>query len=163
MTFFHNTYVRHLKGLAVHTLCWHHLLSSTHTMCWCYQSAYFLPFSSTLSTECQLLLVTMSSEHSETDISTMSESDTQVLMQLMAPDGYYTYLKIPKPASDKDEIDLVLLKKNYRKLSLSSDGTRGNLSCSQSSPFGIAAFQITTTIWLAWNWFRRRSSWRWTW
>jgi uncharacterized membrane protein YvlD (DUF360 family) len=60
----------------------------------------------------------MSSEHSETDISTMSESDTQVLMQLMAPDGYYTYLKIPKPASDKDEIDLVLLKKNYRKLSL---------------------------------------------
>ena len=61
--------------------------------------------------------VKMSSEHSETNIS-MSDSDTRVLMQLMAPDGYYTYLQIPKPRSDKDEIDTALLKKNYRKLSL---------------------------------------------
>ena len=50
-----------------------------------------------------------------------SISDTipsEALMTLMAPDGYYLYLNIEKPASDKDDIDEIALKKNYRKLSL---------------------------------------------
>lgn len=37
-------------------------------------------------------------------------------MQLLAPDGYYKYLGIPKQASG--EVDDDLIKKNYRKLSL---------------------------------------------
>jgi len=36
------------------------------------------------------------------------------LVQLLAPDGYYAYLKIPK----KEIIDEDAIKKNYRKLSL---------------------------------------------
>ncbi len=43
---------------------------------------------------------------------------SEALMTLLAPDGYYVYLNIEKPASDKDEIDEIILKKNYRKLSL---------------------------------------------
>lgn len=39
---------------------------------------------------------------------------SQALLQLLAPDGYYTYLKIPKA----DVIEEDQVKKNYRKLSL---------------------------------------------
>ena len=50
---------------------------------------------------------------------TVSDSDappppSQALLQLLAPDGYYTYLKIPKA----DVIEEDQVKKNYRKLSL---------------------------------------------
>jgi DnaJ-class molecular chaperone len=38
------------------------------------------------------------------------------MMQLLAPDGYYVYLKIDKSTST--DIDEDLIKKNYRKLSL---------------------------------------------
>lgn len=48
------------------------------------------------------------------------------MMVMLAPDGYYTYLNIPKAitsaAGDKesseDQIDLDLVKRNYRKLSI---------------------------------------------
>lgn len=49
---------------------------------------------------------------------TLAPHPSEALMQLLAPDGYYTYLQIEKPANEKDEVDSVLLKKNYRKLSL---------------------------------------------
>ena len=44
-------------------------------------------------------------------------------MKLLAPDGYYQYLGIPKkPSTDGDKnastVDLDMIKKNYRKLSL---------------------------------------------
>jgi hypothetical protein len=39
-------------------------------------------------------------------------------MQLLAPDGYYVYLGIPKGTSEKAEVDADAIKKNYRKLSL---------------------------------------------
>jgi hypothetical protein len=51
----------------------------------------------------------------------MSDSDdeayapTEALIQLLSPDGYYTYLGIPK-SEKKIEEDVV--KKSYRKLSL---------------------------------------------
>jgi DnaJ-class molecular chaperone len=50
-----------------------------------------------------------------------SDNDTvpppsEALMQLLAPDGYYVYLSIPKMPSG--EVDADLIKKNYRKLSL---------------------------------------------
>jgi curved DNA-binding protein CbpA len=41
---------------------------------------------------------------------------SEALMQLLAPDGYYAYLGIPKLATG--EVDEDLIKKNYRKLSL---------------------------------------------
>jgi len=65
----------------------------------------------------------------------MSDNDTnnaptKAMMQMLAPDGYYTYLNIPKVranngSSGKEtsedpllQIDLDLVKKNYRKLSI---------------------------------------------
>jgi DnaJ-class molecular chaperone len=41
---------------------------------------------------------------------------SEALMQLLAPDGYYTYLGVPKQTTG--EVDVDLIKKNYRKLSL---------------------------------------------
>lgn len=38
---------------------------------------------------------------------------TAAMMQLLSPDGYYTYLGIPRDTVDED-----LIKKNYRRLSL---------------------------------------------
>jgi len=68
----------------------------------------------------------------------MSDSDTnnapsKAMMIMLAPDGYYTYLNIPKiptnnssssgiskePSDDPSlQVDLDLIKKNYRKLSI---------------------------------------------
>jgi preprotein translocase subunit Sec63 len=45
-----------------------------------------------------------------------SDKPSEAMMQLLAPDGYYHYLKIEKSADDKVDEDLI--KKNYRKLSL---------------------------------------------
>lgn len=45
-----------------------------------------------------------------------NDKPSEAMMQLLAPDGYYAYLKIDKSASA--EIDEDLIKKNYRKLSL---------------------------------------------
>jgi hypothetical protein len=45
---------------------------------------------------------------------TSSSPPSQALLQLLAPDGYYAYLKIPKA----DVIEADQVKKNYRKLSL---------------------------------------------
>jgi curved DNA-binding protein CbpA len=39
-------------------------------------------------------------------------------MQLLAPDGYYIYLGIPKVVETTGVVDEDLIKKNYRKLSL---------------------------------------------
>ena len=41
---------------------------------------------------------------------------SEAMMQLLAPDGYYAYLKIDR--TPNAEIDEDLIKKNYRKLSL---------------------------------------------
>ena len=69
---------------------------------------------------------------------TSSDAPSDALMQLLAPDGYYTYLGIPKNAvpveptagtaneernplqnnATTNQIDVDLVKKNYRKLSL---------------------------------------------
>jgi len=55
-------------------------------------------------------------------------------MELLAPDGYYTYLRIPKPAassaaagssSEEPAIDVDAVKKNYRKLSLRHHPDKG--------------------------------------
>lgn len=55
---------------------------------------------------------------------------TQAMIVLLAPDGYYAYLGVPKPnnnataaattasGSDGGVVDLELVKKNYRKLSI---------------------------------------------
>ena len=60
-------------------------------------------------------------------MSTISDSDdgsttapSQALITLLAPDGYYTYLKIPKTTTTTSDtmVDEDLVKKNYRKLSL---------------------------------------------
>jgi len=62
----------------------------------------------------------------------MSDNDTsskntpsKAMMVMLAPDGYYTYLNIPKPRtgsgdkeSSEDQVDLDVVKKNYRKLSI---------------------------------------------
>lgn len=58
--------------------------------------------------------------------STISEAPSDALIQLLSPDGYYDYLKIPKPkptdATTNAATDTVpdedLIKKNYRRLSL---------------------------------------------
>ena len=64
----------------------------------------------------------MSSSTAENNASNFS-----ALQQLLSPDGYYTYLNIPRPspnkvntttASKEDEVDTDLVKKNYRRLSL---------------------------------------------
>jgi hypothetical protein len=49
-----------------------------------------------------------------------SEVPTEAMMQLLAPDGYYKYLNVPKPNANNtnEEVDGDLVKKNYRKLSL---------------------------------------------
>ncbi len=43
-------------------------------------------------------------------------------MMMLAPDGYYTYLNIPKPRPNsegkEEEVDLDVVKRNYRKLSI---------------------------------------------
>jgi hypothetical protein len=54
------------------------------------------------------------SDASLSDDGTTSNPPSQALLQLLAPDGYYTYLKIPKA----DVIESDQVKKNYRKLSL---------------------------------------------
>ena len=60
-------------------------------------------------------------------MSTISDSDdgsttapSQALITLLAPDGYYAYLKIPKTTTTTSDtmVDEDLVKKNYRKLSL---------------------------------------------
>ena len=64
----------------------------------------------------------------------MSEDDpsskntpSKAMMIMLAPDGYYTYLNIPRARNtsssvdketSEDEIDLDLVKRNYRKLSI---------------------------------------------
>lgn len=53
----------------------------------------------------------------------MSEdTPSKAMMVMLAPDGYYTYLNIPKPRpgaeSKEAEVDLDLVKRNYRKLSI---------------------------------------------
>ncbi len=59
----------------------------------------------------QLLLIKMS-----------DDTPSQAMMVMLAPDGYYTYLNIPKPRpgaeSKEAEVDLDLVKRNYRKLSI---------------------------------------------
>lgn len=45
-----------------------------------------------------------------------NDTPSEAMMQLLAPDGYYAYLKIDK--TKNNEIDEDLIKKNYRKLSL---------------------------------------------
>jgi curved DNA-binding protein CbpA len=42
----------------------------------------------------------------------------EALMEMLAPDGYYSYLEISKPESPDAAIDLEKIKKSYRKLSL---------------------------------------------
>ena len=60
----------------------------------------------------------MSDTADKSDTQTTSNNvPSEALMTLLAPDGYYVYLKVEKPAADK-EIDEELVKKNYRKLSL---------------------------------------------
>lgn len=61
------------------------------------------------------------------DDSSSKTTPSEAMMVMLAPDGYYTYLNIPqnhnssssndKESSD-DQIDLDLVKKNYRKLSI---------------------------------------------
>ena len=50
------------------------------------------------------------------------DTPSKAMMVMLAPDGYYTYLNIPKPRPGADskpgEVDLDLVKKNYRKLSI---------------------------------------------
>ena len=54
-----------------------------------------------------------------------SESDkpSEAMMKLLAPDGYYAYLGIPKSATSEPDEDLI--KKNYRKLSLKHHPDKG--------------------------------------
>ena len=55
-----------------------------------------------------------STTESTASTSSSNPPPTDAMMQLLAPDGYYTYLGIPKtPDLDED-----LIKKNYRRLSL---------------------------------------------
>jgi hypothetical protein len=65
---------------------------------------------------------------SENDVDT-NDAPSKAMMQLLAPDGYYTYLNIPKVSTNnissgnKDadpllQIDVDLVKKNFRKLSI---------------------------------------------
>lgn len=49
---------------------------------------------------------------------TMSTANSEALLELLSPDGYYSYLEIPKPESPDANIDLDKVKKSYRKLSL---------------------------------------------
>ena len=52
-----------------------------------------------------------------------NDKPSEAMMKLLAPDGYYAYLKVPK--TPNAEIDEDLVKKNYRKLSLKHHpGTR---------------------------------------
>ena len=44
------------------------------------------------------------------------DAPSKAMMVMLAPDGYYTYLNIPK--AKEDEIDQDLVKRNYRKLSI---------------------------------------------
>jgi DnaJ-class molecular chaperone len=58
------------------------------------------------------------------NISVDNGDDNSALMELLAPDGYYSYLGVTKPvaavgdAKNKPIIDEDVIKKNYRKLSL---------------------------------------------
>jgi hypothetical protein len=68
------------------------------------------------------------------DDSSTNNTPSKAMMAMLAPDGYYTYLNIPKArisSSDKktseDQIDLDLVKRNYRKLSIRVRG----ISCSR--------------------------------
>jgi DnaJ-class molecular chaperone len=54
---------------------------------------------------------------SDTAADDTNNDTTRAMMQLMAPDGYYTFLGIKKPQKD-EEIDTVALKKVYRRKSL---------------------------------------------
>lgn len=66
----------------------------------------------------------MSSSTSDSIINKESLSPSDALMELMAPDGYYSYLGIDKPSdhtatlSKESTIDADAVRKNYRKLSL---------------------------------------------
>jgi curved DNA-binding protein CbpA len=61
----------------------------------------------------------------------MSNSDSDsALIELLAPDGYYTYLGVTKPLGSADgkepsAIDEDVIKKNYRKLSLKHHPDKG--------------------------------------
>ena len=53
------------------------------------------------------------------------DTPSKAMMVMLAPDGYYTYLNVPKPRpggtdqpAKEDEVDLDLVKRNYRKLSI---------------------------------------------
>ena len=48
-----------------------------------------------------------------------SNVPSKAMMVMLAPDGYYTYLNIPKAKDGADDkIDLDVVKRNYRKLSI---------------------------------------------
>lgn len=64
----------------------------------------------------------MSASSSSSDASAMAPP-TEAMMELMAPDGYYRYLGIPKGV---DGVDEDVIKKNYRKLSLKHHPDRPN-------------------------------------
>lgn len=76
---------------------------------------------------------TSSSNDASSSSSSSSPPPTEAMMVLMSPDGYYTYLNIPKPSSTVAaattsppsdntagdcEVDIDLVKKNYRRLSI---------------------------------------------
>jgi len=67
----------------------------------------------------------MGESHQVNDDTNTSNAPSKALMVMLAPDGYYTYLNVPKTRTsggDKDsndnQVDLDLVKRNYRKLSI---------------------------------------------
>jgi curved DNA-binding protein CbpA len=53
------------------------------------------------------------------DNGTPTKPSSEATMIMLSPDGYYTYLGIPKPKSSADAaVDIDLIKKNYRRLSI---------------------------------------------
>jgi hypothetical protein len=58
--------------------------------------------------------------HSDSSSGSSSGAPSDAMMIMLAPDGYYTYLQIPKTSSGEQPqpADLDLIKKNYRKLSI---------------------------------------------
>ena len=78
---------------------------------------------------------------SEDDAST-SNTPSKAMMVMLSPDGYYTYLNIPKARINDTDIDLDVVKRNYRKLSIRvSFFRRENVSfcCFKTGSFGRAA------------------------
>jgi hypothetical protein len=63
------------------------------------------------------------------DDSSTNNTPSKAMMAMLAPDGYYTYLNIPKARistgdkeTSQDTVDLDVVKRNYRKLSIRVSG-----------------------------------------